>query len=898
MQLQIKRKRRIFISYAHDEYASDVEQVCDDLESRGHELWFDRSNIEIGDRWDADIQKGIQWVTEAGQHGCLLYFLTPKSVSETCFCLNELKEAQDQSLLIYPILVVKGVKHPIIINIIDHLDMTTCFPRNSHELEYQAKLMILTGFLEDDALSESKLGGFHQVENIDHSTLFLDRKEILADANYSFLDVNNRMLVIYGPMLVGKTELCRRLVGRLEREPSIDIHSKERILTVSGLQLQDQPGTLLRSYLTRFLPEIKREEFLRCWDNDTLDLETKINELLNSLTEHDYLLVIEDMQLLLNANGEVTSSTLRKFFSLFAENPCHCLRIIGISRIKPIIHSPYCFSTYEKLAEGLPEEDALTLMKAKLGDTVQHMDEKMLRAIIKRVNGYPGFVNILSTIIEQYPRHDMQKLLNEDFFKDEDALNTLKKYHSILTAQEKQVLLAASVFERPEPATAIAGLLPPGLLNEDLEEILFSLEKRFYIQFRQGKYYVDLVNREYVQLDPVQEEHFDLHHLNALAASYYEDQVSNYDSTDETAGFYMKWYRHENSEWQEMICEWLSHLANTGNVVQAYRQIALQYFDAFWWWAGYIPFVFCENLLALLRETKPLRKDPQFYNLLDSFHHAWPLESEYRTRAAETTRWQIVYDSINQMRSLLGCDGELSEVISNPTLRQLRALTDFVLGQAGFFLRNGEGTGYFEESLQIASIETSLDWSNCWIHYHLSLIAVAEGQMDKAALHVKAAWQSADKSDYEIIANILRQAAQVQLMRGEREKAWHNCLASAYCAFRFQAEPRTADDYTITYYGEVINILLDLVLAEFDRDNDDGLQLAMRFHEFWRWYREVTEKPSLMISELAVQLDQKDRSTLLDILFPCAPQKDKAVEYGCLVKNFINQQHFDYSLEV
>jgi hypothetical protein len=92
--------------------------------------------------------------------------------------------------------------------------------------------------------------------------------------------------------------------------------------------------------------------------------------------------------------------------------------------------------------------------------------------------------------------------------------------------------------------------------------------------------------------------------------------------------------------------------------------------------------------------------------------------------------------------------------------------------------------------------------------------------------------------------------------------------------------------------------LLDLVLAEYNRDKEDGLQFALRFHEFWRGYREMTEKPSLTQSELAGQLEQKDRSTLLDALFPIPPQKDKAVEYVCLVTNFINRQHFEYSLEV
>jgi hypothetical protein len=897
MQTEIKRKRRIFVSYAHDEFAPEVEQVCRDLASRGHELWFDRSNIGIGDRWDADIQKGIQWVTEAGHHGCLLYFLTPKSASDTCFCLNELKEAQDNALTIYPILVVKGVKHPIIINIIDHLDMAACFPSSLHQAEYQDKFEVLTRQLEGDVHSESKLGGFRQVESA-HGSLFLDRKEILEDAHYSLLDINNRLLVIYGPLLVGKTELCKRLVGKLENEPSIDIRSRERILTVNGLQLKDQPGTLLRSYLPVFLPEAAREKFQQQWDDENLDVEVKVNDLLNSLVDHDYLLVIDNMHCLLDANGEVTSNKLRTFFSVFAENTAHRLKIIGISRIKPIIHSPYTFSTYEKLAEGLPEEDALTLLKTKLGDVVQRIDEKMLHTIIQRINGFPGLINILSTIIEQYPRHDLHKLLDEDFLKDEDALSTMKKFHSLLSEREKQVLLAVSIFERPEPVAALTGLLPSDFSHEDLEDVLFSLEKRFYLQYREEKYYVDLVNREFIQMDAPLDGQFCLCNLHTLAANYYLDQIASYENTGEAAGHYMNWYRHENNEWQETICEWLSHLANAGNETQAYRQIALQYFNAFWWWAGYIPFVFCENLLALIHETKPLRKNPQFLDLLNTFHHAWPLESEYRTRADETARWQKVNESVLQLRELLGCGGGLQGVMADPTMRQLRALTDFVLGQAGLYLHNGEGAGYFEESLQIASDEPCLDWSICWIHYHLSRIAQAENRTQEALDHVRKAWQTADKCDHEVIANILRQAGEIQFQMGKDKEGWKNCLAAAYCAFRFQADPRPADEYTITFYNEVINTLLDRLLAEYVRDKETALTTALDFHDFWREYREDAGKSILTRPDLAEMIDSNDRPTLLEALFPESPKKEMSSEYTASVEKFICRKRFEYSLQV
>ena len=41
-------KRRIFLSYGHDEYATLAEQLKKDLQERGHEVWFDINRLKPG----------------------------------------------------------------------------------------------------------------------------------------------------------------------------------------------------------------------------------------------------------------------------------------------------------------------------------------------------------------------------------------------------------------------------------------------------------------------------------------------------------------------------------------------------------------------------------------------------------------------------------------------------------------------------------------------------------------------------------------------------------------------------------------------------------------------------------------------------------------------------------
>ena len=49
---------RIFFSYAHDD-ADKVQKVKKALERRGHEIWLDKFNIQVGISIPQAIQTGI-----------------------------------------------------------------------------------------------------------------------------------------------------------------------------------------------------------------------------------------------------------------------------------------------------------------------------------------------------------------------------------------------------------------------------------------------------------------------------------------------------------------------------------------------------------------------------------------------------------------------------------------------------------------------------------------------------------------------------------------------------------------------------------------------------------------------------------------------------------------------
>lgn len=75
---------RIFLSYGHDANAELVERIYADLQSRRHDVWFDKSEIRFGDDWRRAITDGI-----VGSNR-VLSFLSKYSTSDPGVCLDEL----------------------------------------------------------------------------------------------------------------------------------------------------------------------------------------------------------------------------------------------------------------------------------------------------------------------------------------------------------------------------------------------------------------------------------------------------------------------------------------------------------------------------------------------------------------------------------------------------------------------------------------------------------------------------------------------------------------------------------------------------------------------------------------------------------------------------------------
>lgn len=75
---------RIFLSYGHDANEELVRRIKADLEQRGHDVWFDKSEIKFGDDWRHSITEGIL------ESNRVLSFLSKHSTRDPGVCLDEI----------------------------------------------------------------------------------------------------------------------------------------------------------------------------------------------------------------------------------------------------------------------------------------------------------------------------------------------------------------------------------------------------------------------------------------------------------------------------------------------------------------------------------------------------------------------------------------------------------------------------------------------------------------------------------------------------------------------------------------------------------------------------------------------------------------------------------------
>jgi tetratricopeptide (TPR) repeat protein len=279
------RPLRVFLSYAHDEFAEIAERLWRDLKDRGHEVWFDRADLHAGYDWEIAIEEGLDWVADGPEPGYIILLMTPHAVRRPDgFCLNEISRAFNRRIPIVPVMLV-DVLPPLTITRIQWLDLRDCVPIDKHKPAYEQKLPLILSALEhyESLHFEGEQARLHRL---------LDRASYEND------------IAEHLPRFVGRRWLFRRIDEWLA-----DPHAGPVLFICGG------PGSgksAIAAWLCQFRPEVRAFHMCRFSDQRKADPAQAVRSIAWQLSTQipDYLTRLSAIPTLETSCETATASTL------------------------------------------------------------------------------------------------------------------------------------------------------------------------------------------------------------------------------------------------------------------------------------------------------------------------------------------------------------------------------------------------------------------------------------------------------------------------------------------------------------------------------------------------------------------------------------------------------------
>jgi WD40 repeat protein len=213
---------RIFLSYAHDQSAAIAARLAADLKLHGHEVWFDKHRLRVGNLIDQSIADGIDRVS-ADPRGRFILLMTPHSVGRsTSYCLDELERARARRLKIL-LIKIADVESPLRGGRVLSLDMRDCVPLPQREEQYKAKFQELLNALDDDASEpyegvQARLERYLQPlphrQEVHHLLNCFHGREWIERDVHKWLASGRKVFWITGTEGVGKSAIAAWLFSR------------------------------------------------------------------------------------------------------------------------------------------------------------------------------------------------------------------------------------------------------------------------------------------------------------------------------------------------------------------------------------------------------------------------------------------------------------------------------------------------------------------------------------------------------------------------------------------------------------------------------------------------------------------------------------------------------------
>ncbi|MEO8417859.1 MAG: NB-ARC domain-containing protein [Methylophilaceae bacterium] len=431
--------------------------------------------------------------------------------------------------------------------------------------------------------------------------------------------------------------------------------------------------------------------------------------------------------------------------------------------------------------------------------------------------------------------------------------------HESLGDEERRALQALSIM-RPKPH-ALSKDLVLEVAGVD-KQMLYKLDDVGLIEcIPENRYTMQRTIAEYIRGKLSAEE---LKARYQRAVDYFRKQMMAIEESLKTDGDYAGWYRYESKEWQAAKNNWLYYLSHTGDESATALAFLRAYFDAFWWWGCYLDFAYCDQLIKEWQQRESSERDRDILTLVRKFQNAYPKETEDR----HATTWPEAEAALVQLLQLAGLDGDPSQW-PNEERRHVRGLTNIFRAEVYRFGRNelDMAAKWYQEASDL--FEKNGDhWDMAWVLYHFAEMNFERGKADTALdqLHQSLTLGISER-DPEVIAHAHRVRGDIFLSLKDIERAADSYRRAAFHAYRFQAEPSPPDPYTVQFYSQMVEHILEKLKHLYVTQQSDAIALSVGMHHFWTPAWQLLEVP-VTAPDLSRLWDEGNMAALKTCMFP------------------------------
>ncbi len=311
---------------------------------------------------------------------------------------------------------------------------------------------------------------------------FKNRRREQETIGQLLVEPTTRLVSVIGHGGMGKTALACKVLQDLERHHWPHTDQQVPVDGIVYLSTRTAGINLERLFLdcAKLLGGERQERLTAVWTNPQLETHEKIARLLETLSEGRYVILLDNLEDVLDENGQFLDDDLRLFFerSLMASQGA---QLMVTSRVALAFRREVMrFDHQVKLLEGLPIEDGVALLREldPNGDYgLRDAAEEQLTEAVKLAHGVPRALEVLAGILANDPFATLDEVL-ETFYEQEDVVQALiEENYQRLDRDARRVIEALAVFCCPMPPLAVDYLLEPFAPGLDVPGILRRLTR-------------------------------------------------------------------------------------------------------------------------------------------------------------------------------------------------------------------------------------------------------------------------------------------------------------------------------------------------------------------------------------------------------------------------------------